>query len=273
MLVHPDPSLVERFKQVLNDEHSSEQTVQDFLESNPRLFHAPHELNHGIHLELLISKFKLDTSLTTDFMYLTKSSAEWWCVLVELEHPGKKLFTNSAIQSAPLTAAIAQVRTWRTFISQHALEVVRKLDPIRKPLSQNRVRFKYVLVIGRTEEFKADQAKVNAFAELQEADFRVLTYDSFIHAYEQKPGTELDVLSQRGQKYGFKVRNRADTDVFSWLSCNDLELTPNDVDELRGLGYEIDAWLSGKALTVAWGKKVRDPSLGLSQLLRPTDQA
>ena len=145
------PNLSKEFEEVLDNEDASEQDAQDFLEKNTKMFFPAFELNHHVHLSAVISKFQLDTSLICDFAYLTKSSGEWWFVLVELEHPDKELFTDADIASAKLNAAIAQVNTWKTFIQRNSQEIIRKLSPIRKPLVSNQVYFKYILVIGRTE--------------------------------------------------------------------------------------------------------------------------
>lgn len=242
--------LDDQFVAVLDDSTSSEQTVQEFLERNTPMFYPAYQHNHGVHLAAIITKFKLDTSLTTDFAYLTKSSAEWDLILVELEHPGKQLFTKAGIPTADLTSAISQVNSWRAFIEKHAGEVIRKIAPLRKPLTENRVRFKYVLVIGRTIAFEKNQIAVDALAQLQRDDFKILTYDSLIHAYQTKPSLTLDVLSQKGQKFAFKHRHRTATHIFSWLNSNDVHLEAEDVAFYKSHGYDMDAWLKGQSLAV-----------------------
>ena len=54
----------------------------------------PFLLNHYLHMNCVISKFKLGNEFVTDFAYLTKSSDYWEFVLVELEDAKKKIFTN-----------------------------------------------------------------------------------------------------------------------------------------------------------------------------------
>jgi Domain of unknown function (DUF4263) len=170
-------------------------------------------------------------------------------VLVELEDPATQLFTKNAQPTAELTQAITQVGTWRTFITRKAAEVFRRVDPLKKPLRRNKIIVKYVLVIGRTTAFQADQRKVDAFDELQQ-NCRVLTYDSLIHAYERKPNPILDVISHAKEKFTFKHRHRPDTDLFSWLTPNDFELSPADIAHYKGRvttsigGYKANVWLS-----------------------------
>ena len=147
--------LVNEFRALLESDEVTEQDCQDFLEKNTELIYTnPFLLNHWIHFGSIISKFPLDTSLVTDFVYLTKSSDVWHIVLVELEHPHKKLFRNNPdtiVPAADLTEAIAQVDSWRDFIHKNHNEVIRRLNPLRKGgLADNPVFFKYLLVIGRS---------------------------------------------------------------------------------------------------------------------------
>jgi hypothetical protein len=52
-----DPQLIADFKAIVNAPSAGEQAAQDFIEKNTALFYPPVELNHGVHLDLLISKF------------------------------------------------------------------------------------------------------------------------------------------------------------------------------------------------------------------------
>ena len=249
MLITPDPQLIEIFQALIDVPANREQAAQDFIEKNTTLFYPPVELNHGVHLDLLISKFRLDTSLTTDFAYLTKSSGVWYLVLVELEDPATQLFTKSAQPTAELTQAIAQVGTWRTFVARNSSEVFRRIEPLKRPLEWNQIVAQYALIIGRTTEFQADQRKIDAFRELQH-NFRVLTYDSLLHAYQRKPNPVLDVIRQTKEKFTFKYRHRVDSNLFSWLTPNDFELSDEDIVHYKGRGYDIDSWLKGESLVV-----------------------
>jgi len=242
------PNLVEQFKAVLNKQDVTEQDAQEFLEKNTQMFYPAFELNHGVHCAAVISKFQLDTSLICDFAYLTKSSNEWWLVFVELEHPKKELFTEANVSHSKLTAAIAQVNTWRTFVERNGAEIIRKLAPIRKPLATNQVYFKYILVIGRREQYASRQASVDALNQMQKPDFRIMTYDSLISSYEAGSKSLLDVISQKGQKYAVKYHHRNDTLMFMWLSQNDISLDGGDIAYYKSHGYDMDAWVGGKML-------------------------
>lgn len=245
--------LVDQFLGMLDDVSTSEQCVQDFLEEHTEFFYPPFEQNHGIEHDLLVSKFQIDTTLTTDFAYLTKSSARWWLVLVELEHPSKSILTKAGVASADLTAAIHQVNTWRTHVTRNLHDVIRRIAPLRKPMSHTKVFVKYALVIGRSKDFEGNHAKTDAFEGLQRDDLAILTYDSLVHAYQKSPNTKLDVVCHKKEKFGFKHRHRTTTDVFSWLTNNDIALEEDDIAYYKNHGYDIDQWQRGERL-VAGGK-------------------
>jgi hypothetical protein len=238
-----------QFKALLEENDTSEQDFQSFLENHTEMFHSPFEQNHGVEHDILISKLKIDTSLTTDFAYLAKSSAVWWLVLVEIEQPGKKLFTQAGIQTADFTAAINQVNTWRRFVERNPAEVARRIAPLKKPLPHNKLIVKYVLIYGRSNDFKNNQEKIDAFQEVQRDDFIVLTYDSLVHSYEKAPNPTLDVVRQKKEKFEFKYRHRPDTSIFAWLSHNDFDLSEPFAGYYRSRGYDIDSWLKGEPLT------------------------
>lgn len=82
--------LIERFRSALEDDSLNENDIQRFLEENSELISTPFLLNHHLHFNVLISKFKISDGLISDFAYLTKSSDFWDLVLVEIEDPKKE---------------------------------------------------------------------------------------------------------------------------------------------------------------------------------------
>ena len=74
--------LIEKFKIFLDNEKNLENDIQKFLEKNTELIPLPFIENHGLHFNLVISKFKLGNEYITDFAYLTKSSIKWLLVLI-----------------------------------------------------------------------------------------------------------------------------------------------------------------------------------------------
>ena len=90
-----DQKLADEYCRILSavddgDKTVDENTMQDFLEMHTPFIPTPFMQNHGLHFNSFISKFPVGPWFT-DFAYLTKSTVEWYLVLMEIESPHKKL--------------------------------------------------------------------------------------------------------------------------------------------------------------------------------------
>jgi hypothetical protein len=245
--------LTREYSALLKNPSSTEQTVQDFLERHSDLIPVPWLLNHGLHLGVMISKFPLDTSLVTDLAYLTKSTMEWYAVFVELEHPAKRIFTENKKSprfSADFNAALGQIEDWRLFVESHDVAVRDRLSPLLRPLSKNRVRFKYVLVYGRNSELGSNQERIDRFAALNNHDRRVLTYDSLARGLRTRGGHAKNILSPTRRAFKLKHLNLLWTAMFSLLYSHELEVSNEHSEKLRAAGYQLDRWKKGLRLRV-----------------------
>ena len=95
----------------LLDQNLTEQNYQLFMEENTRLVPREFVQNHGIHFSLVLRKLGFGADYKSDFVYLSKSSDDWNCVLIEIERPGAKFFktgTNDLhrISSRPSSKSI-----------------------------------------------------------------------------------------------------------------------------------------------------------------------
>lgn len=87
-----EEKLLEQYFDVIGKNGNTENQIQEFLEENTIFIPMPFLLNHYLHMNCVISKFKLGNEFVTDFAYLTKSSDYWEFVLVELEDAKKEDF-------------------------------------------------------------------------------------------------------------------------------------------------------------------------------------
>jgi hypothetical protein len=69
-------------------------SIKPFLDANPSFIPTPWLLDHQLHFGIILPQFSLSPGLKTDYVYLTKSSTSWWCVLVEFESPASRFFTS-----------------------------------------------------------------------------------------------------------------------------------------------------------------------------------
>ncbi|WP_038485405.1 Shedu immune nuclease family protein [Collimonas arenae] len=253
-----DNSLILEFENLLSlpapKGRQKEQVIQDFLETHTELIPFTNRLNHHLHFRMILSKFPLGTELTTDYVYITKSSDRWRITLVELETPDKSIFTNNmhaATPSAEFSAALNQVRNWQIFIDDHKQEVVRKLDPLLRPLvmRNNPIEFNYQLIIGRSDNKNISEARKKLINKLNsESNIEILTYDSLINWYKNDQKFKKNILSLAGFGFKFKYMHFEPAQIFAHVGPDFLFLTAEEKSELRSAGYEIDKWSEGELL-------------------------
>lgn len=250
-----DEILIDNFKKLINDDNKNENDIQQFLEKNTELIPLPIILNHWLHFNVVISKLKLGGGYITDFAYLTKSSDIWNLVLVELEDSKKKIFlkNNENIKfSSEFNNAYDQIMEWKAYINDNKQDVLKKVDVLRKPLSNNSVKIKYVLIIGRNKEKDNCERRRRMFAEKSNDDIKVLTYDSLISSYERSH-YKINKLILSEWKEGFKTKfvpENFDSNIFSYLSSEHLKIKDEHIKILKKQGYLIDRWLKGKSLRI-----------------------
>jgi hypothetical protein len=210
-------------------------------------------LNHGLHFDVVISKFAIDTSLKSDFAYLTKSTAEWYVTLIELEQPSKAIFTeNKQVPkfSAQFNEALGQIANWKAFIERHTDEVKDRLSRLLGHLSKNRFRFKFVLVYGRNAELGSNQDRIDRFSQLNGDDLRVLTYDSLIRGLRLRGGHRKNILAVARRGFKLKHLNYYPGSLFAHLSPHDIEISDEQAAALKAKGLQMDKWKKGALLKI-----------------------
>jgi hypothetical protein len=254
-----DETLISNFLKVLSDQppprRQKEQVVQDFLEQHTELIPTTNLLNHHLHFQSVVSKFPLGTELTTDYVYITKSSDVWRITLVELEAPNKSIFTSDTkktITSAQFNAALNQIRSWKHYIDDNKSEVIRRLDPLLQPINMRRnpIEFHYQLIIGRSEDKNLSvERKKNFRGLMKEAGIDIYTYDQLIDWYRTDLRYKKLVLRLTGQQYAFKHMHFEPTQILSYVGPDRLSLSAIELERLKAAGYEMDKWSKGDLLT------------------------
>jgi hypothetical protein len=262
--------IVREFRDLLKTAAHDERAVQSYLEANTELLLTPSLLNHGLHFNAVISQFPVNRSLTSDFAYLTKSSVAWRLVLVEIEQPGKTLFTNKrnwTTEATDFKDALAQVRTWQEQLTRDRNVIRTALGPLLQPLTmrENRLDISYVLVIGRDNEIENDQDRRDRIASLGEQGITVLTYDSLLRGVEREPSK--NVLAVSGRGFRIKHLHRPPGLLFAFLRPNQLLVETNQRAQLVSWGYDMDAWDNGELLVVNGKRPMKQAVHRLNDLL------
>lgn len=250
MFYQPPQETVDDFRQLINAPGIDENNVQAFMEGHTEFLITPHLLNHHLHFNAVISKFKIGP-WSTDYSYLTKSSDVWRLVMVEIEHPSKQIFKSSkhGAFTAEFNDALAQVHAWRDFLSHSWPEVQRKILPLQGHMAVNDTEFWYVLIIGRDKETAVNASRRRRLAAYLKNDrMQVLTYDSLIRHVESGTAFKKCVYSETATGFSMKNLGGDPSNVFAHLRPHQFAISAEQRAALSAQGYAMDRWAAGDLL-------------------------
>lgn len=238
----------------LDKSKKNENEIQRYLEANTELIPTPIILNHSLHFNVMYSKFELD-NLKSDFLYITKSSAHWNVVLIELEDSNKKIFTNSLEQihfSSEFNNSIDQISGWKSEIEKGKEKVVQGIECLlgNGTMRKNPIIFKYVLIIGRTEKTYSDRHFQLLSQKSRESDITIMTYDSIISYIQEAPYIYKKILISKWlQGIKIKFADSTFTTMFAYINPSYLKLEDPERQKFIDEGYEIEKWENGEMLS------------------------
>ena len=256
-------AILKELNDALSKTGANEGDIQSVLEAHPELIPLPHLLNHRHHFNLMLKKFCLPNGQSTDFAYLTKSTVEWWVVLVEIEGSNKKIFTtrgnNNPVFSAEFNNAYDQITTWKAYVEDNKDAVKKSLMPLLIHMHENTIKFKYVLIIGRNSEISTQQQK-NLFNQKNTGEIRVMTYDSLINSYDLDGLTPKIIATNTVNGLRIDNWNGCESAIFGYLKRGELFFDETIKNELIAQGYNIEAWENGELLQLNLKQPASIPS-------------
>lgn len=123
---------------------------------------------------------------------MSKSSADWNLVLVEIEKPQSRYFKDQSNDLHPdfLTGLdqIARRRAWLDNPANVSGFIDGTIAPVRVPevMRRNKCHIKYVLVHGRRAEFEGDEMRRSLIRAREADDFHIVSCDSFLESLHTK---------------------------------------------------------------------------------------
>lgn len=249
------------FIKLLNSKQN-ESVYQDYLEKHSELIPCNLcTLNHGVHWNFVFSKLAISQNYITDFAYLTKSTQEWYVVLIELEKVSKKFFKINGKNlefSADFTSALNQVNDWKLELT-HSNELLKKdLKPLlgfNLTFRANPITFKYMLIYGRSEEIDTELKKEKFKQIQQQNDIIIVTYDSLVsNIKHNNMGFFSATLCPKNiikkVKNGFEMKyiNPDSNDWMQYLSKEQMHLSEPQKKFLRDNHILVDDWENNKKL-------------------------
>lgn len=218
---------LEEFSTLIDSDHP-EQIYQRFLEENSRFVPQEFIQNHGVHFELILRKLSLAKDYTCDFFYMSKSSATWNCIFVEIEKPQSKYFRNGTNEfHSDFNQALSQITKWRAwFAADSNLQSFTKntVGPLQGHMADNPSFIKYVLVHGRREEFQRNPIRKRMIAANESDDFQILSFDSLLDGAKNRK-QDLYVGVRKNEHFEIHSSSYAGDSIFAWMEPEMLRIT------------------------------------------------
>lgn len=227
-------SITDDFLKLLGEQHP-EQVYQQYMEQHTVLIPREFIQNHGVHFDLVFRKISLGSDYKPDFFYLSKSSADWNLVFIEIEKPYSRYFkdNNGSDLHPQFLAGLDQIARWRAWLDNPANAsafVDGTIAQVRVPegMRRNKCHIKFVLVHGRRAEFESSELRRSLIRARETDDFHIVSFDSLLEALHSKSPLYLAV---RKNEHVEIVSDRfVGESVFSWMDLTHLKIG----DKLRG---------------------------------------
>lgn len=255
--------IISRFTEIIDKNGHNENEIQAYMEEYTEFIPIPFTENHGLAYNAVISKLKIGERIC-DFAYITKSSIEWVIVFIELESSNKTIFRNSGTNienTSVFTGAIAQIDVWREYLDSHQDQFRDQIKSLLNPpgMNNNKIRFEYVLVIGRDKELEFNQARTNRLQLLKcDKKIHTLTYDSIIRGVKEGRYKKKALMTRVAGKFHLKSVQAEPKFLFIYTKPENLSLSNEAKNDLISIGYEIDKWENNISLEMDEGKLTKE---------------
>lgn len=176
---------LKEYRNLLETASDDETAFQHFFEENPSFVPGAFELfgssGHYPYTQSLITQPKLDGGIfnrVPDFIWLAQDSLSFTPVLIEIEKPNKRTFTNAAIQSSDFTQALGQLQEWMSLLSipENILQFYRCFD-IPEWMKKKKFAPQYGLIYGRRAEYENNSILLGKRAQLVPPNVMLASFD------------------------------------------------------------------------------------------------
>lgn len=228
--------LLEKFEELCKQDNSNEEDFQIFLEQNSNLIPCHFMEHHGFDLNTVYQKVPMGNDYVSDFMFITKNSANWTCVHIEIEDPRKPIFKENGEFTAKYNSARTQVKKWEAWFhkteNRNLFEAnIKKV--LLSNLRDNPIKHRFILIYGRKAEIDSS-CKRDLWCEEKNSssNFYVMTWDSLFESRHQ----QLNLAKFIKQKIHFsQCPKLLDGQLFvGGLNPTDFEMPINVVSAMEG---------------------------------------
>lgn len=178
--------VMEKYEKLLQTKGDQETVFQKFFEKNPTLVPGARSSffgaasGHPPYMKTLITQPRIRglEDKIPDFMWLSYDSSVFSPVLIEIEAPNKRLFTQKGTQTAKFTQALDQIKDWKVVLS-NPVNVLNFYNDFSIPENLRQLNFEpyYVLIYGRRSEFEDNPLLIRKRSQLTGSNEVLMSFD------------------------------------------------------------------------------------------------
>lgn len=195
------------YQTLLDTASNNERTFQKFFEENPSYVPGAFELfgtsGHYPFSQSLISQpeiYGTPFRRIPDFIWLAQDSLYFTPILIEIERPNKKTFTEAGVQTADFSQALGQISEWKAILSEpeNVLNFYKSFN-IPDQMREKTFQPQFALIYGRRSEFEGHPFLLKKRAQLVQDKVALISFDR-LHPDPQCADLLCTKLSQREYK-------------------------------------------------------------------------
>lgn len=195
------------YQRLLDTASNNERAFQKFFEENPSFIPGAFELfgtsGHYPFSHSLISQPEICGTpfrRVPDFIWLAQDSLYFTPVLIEIEKPNKKTFTEAGVQTADFSQALGQISEWRAILSEpeNVLNFYKCFN-IPDRTREKTFQPQFALIFGRRDEFEGKPLLQKKRAQLVQDKVALISFDR-LHPDPKCEDLLCTKLSQREYK-------------------------------------------------------------------------
>jgi hypothetical protein len=136
-----------------------------------------------------------------------------------LEKPGSRYFKNGTTElHRDFVNAYQQIKLWQAWFQNpsNSLHFIHNtISILRTPLERNPCEFKYILVLGRRDEYSAIDKKINIIKAHEDSNFKIMSFDSLAEDINRRKPLYLGV--KKNDYIEIHSKKFVGENIFSWL--------------------------------------------------------
>lgn len=252
----------------LLENHGDDESVfQHFFKRNPSFLPGAFELfgtsGHYPFANSLITQPELNGGIfkrVPDFIWLAQDSLTFTPILIEIERPNKRTFTNSGTPSADFNQALGQIAEWKAILSEpeNVMQFYKCFD-IPDWIRKKTFAPQYGLIYGRRSEFENDEFLLRKRSHLAPENVRLISFDRL------QPDSKADDLFCSKLSHGkYTVKTIPPTYRFSPATADVLSIVNNFEEAISSMEKTTD---ERKAFLIErysyWKEYGEQPSRGI----------